>query len=80
MANFETINVADAPAAPAATNPLIDAFGALAPDEVLMITPDEGKSLRGTKTGIGRTLNNAGFDKTSYEQWDVDNVVYLRRV
>ena len=76
---FSTINVSDAPvAAPKVSKvaeQLVAALANLTAGNVLAITPDEGKSIRGTKTGIGRIAAMAGFEVTT---WDDGTRVYVR--
>jgi lysophospholipid acyltransferase (LPLAT)-like uncharacterized protein len=75
-----TIALEDAPAVPTSTrrnssvDALLTALAALEDGEVLSITPDEGKSVRGTKTGIGRMANGGGFKVNS---WDNGETVFV---
>ena len=45
-------------------------------DEVLKITPDEGKSLRGLKTSVGRITSSAKITVTS---WDDGTHLYVQK-
>jgi hypothetical protein len=58
MPVIETIKASDTPPPPKkmskASAEILAAINALKKDEVLRLRPDEGKSLRGLKTSIGR--------------------------
>jgi len=81
MPRFETIKLSDAPAAPKKVSKvaeqMISALGSLKKDEVLKLTADEGKSLRGLKTSVGRIASNAKISVTS---WDDGTSLYVQKV
>lgn len=58
MPTIETIKAADAPQAltkrSKVKEEMVTALNGLKRDEVLKLTPDEGKSLRGLKTSVSR--------------------------
>jgi hypothetical protein len=78
---IETIKASDAPGIPkkqsAIAEQLTTAINALKKDEVLKLTPDSGKSIRGLKTSVGRVASNAGI---KVESWSVDDdTLYVRK-
>ena len=81
MPTFETIKLSDAPAAPKKVSKIaeqmVSALGSLKKDEVLKLTADEGKSLRGLKTSVGRISSNANIKVTS---WDDGTSLYVQKV
>ncbi|MEJ7902033.1 MAG: hypothetical protein WKF63_09300 [Thermomicrobiales bacterium] len=82
MPTIETIKLADAPEAPKklskVAEQLVSALNGLKRDEVLKLSPDEGKSLRGLKTSVGRVSSNAGI---KVESWSVDDYnLYVRKL
>ncbi|MBA3379257.1 MAG: hypothetical protein M3440_01515 [Chloroflexota bacterium] len=82
MPTIETIKLADAPEAPKklskVAEQLVSALNGLKRDEVLKLSPDEGKSLRGLKTSVGRVSSNAGI---KVESWSVDDTnLYVRKL
>jgi hypothetical protein len=82
MPTFETIKLADAPEAPKklskVAEQMVSALNSLKKDEVLKLSPDDGKSLRGLKTSLGRIASNADI---KVESWSVDdNTLYVRKV
>ena len=78
--NIQVIKEADAPAVPKkrskAAEELLAALDRLKKDEVLKLDPDESKSLRGLKTGVGRITRSAGVKVTS---WDDGLSVYVKK-
>lgn len=80
MPLIETIKASEAPGVPrkqsAYANELVSAINSLRKDEVLRVSPDTEKSLRGVKTGIGRITKSAGVKVTV---WDDGEVVYISR-
>lgn len=74
MPAIEVIKSSEAPGVPkkqsAYATELLNAIGSLKKDEVLRISPDEGKSLRGLMTGIGRVTKGAGVKVTSWNDGD----------
>jgi len=80
MPRIETIKAADAPSptkkASKVATEFLDAFNSLKKDEVLKVVPDEGKSLRGLKTSIGRIASNQGL---KVDFWDDGQALYVRR-
>ncbi len=80
MPRIETIKAADAPPPPKkvsqATAEFVNAFNGLKKDEILKIVPDEGKSLRGLKTSLGRIATNQGL---KVDSWDDGQALYVRR-
>ena len=80
MPRIETIKASDAPSPPQkaskAATEFMDAFNALKRDEVLRLIPDEGKSLRGIKTSVGRITKKQGVKVVS---WDDGQALYVRR-
>lgn len=82
MPSIETIKLSDAPDAPRklskVAEQLVSALNGLKRDEVLKLSPDEGKSLRGLKTSVGRISSNAGI---KVESWSVDDSnLYVRKL
>jgi hypothetical protein len=82
MPKIETIKASDAPAAPRKMSKMAaqmaEALNNLKKDEVLKLTPDEGKSMRGLKTSVGRMASNAGV---KVETWSVDDeTLYVRKL
>lgn len=77
---ISTISAEVAPAAVKPTrknddrNAFIAALRNLNDGEVLSITPDAGKSVRGVKTGLSRYANDASIDVTI---WDADGNVFV---
>lgn len=80
MPQLEVIRASEAPGAPKKQSPwaneLIIAVGSLKKDEVLKLTPDEGKSVRGLKTGIGRVTKGANVQVRT---WDDGEFVYVAK-
>ena len=82
MPQIEVVKASDAPAPPKkmskVAQELVSALNGLKKDEVLALKPDEGKSMRGLKTSVGRVSSNAGI---KVESWSVDDVtLYVRKV
>jgi hypothetical protein len=80
MPKFEIISAKDAPGAAKKQSPiaheLLAALSSLNKDEVLKLSPDEGKTVRGIKTSVGRIASNAGVKVTS---WDDGEAVYVSK-
>lgn len=80
MPRIETIKASDAPAPPKkmskVATELVNGVNALNKDEVLKLTPEEGKSLRGLKTSVGRISKSQGL---KVESWDDGEALYVRR-
>ena len=80
MPTIEVIKVSEAPQAPKklskVADQLVTALNALKKDEVLKLSADEGKSLRGLKTSVGRITSNAGIKVTS---WDDGTYLYVQK-
>ncbi len=81
MPVIEVIKASEAPPAPKkvhkATAEFLAALNSLKKDEVIRLTPDEGKSMRGLKTSVGRMTSSAKVKVTS---WDGDDGnLYVRR-
>jgi len=75
------IKVTEAPPPPKklskVASELVAALNSLKKDEVLQLQPDEGKSMRGLKTSVGRIASNARVKVTSYEA--DDGFLYVRK-
>jgi hypothetical protein len=80
MPKFEVISAKDAPGGRKKQSPIaheiLAALSTLKKDEVLKLSPDEGKSVRGVKTSVGRIAANAGVKVTS---WDDGQAVYVAK-
>lgn len=80
MPTIVTIKAADAPQAPKklskVAEQMVNALNGLKRDEVLKLTPDEGKSLRGLKTSVGRITSSAKITVTS---WDDGTHLYVQK-
>ncbi|HEV2074274.1 MAG TPA: hypothetical protein VGR29_11610 [Thermomicrobiales bacterium] len=80
MPTIEVIKASEAPQAPKklskVADQLVTALNALRKDEVLKLSADEGKSLRGLKTSVGRITSNAGIKVTS---WDDGTYLYVQK-
>jgi len=57
---------------------LVGALSSLKKDEVIRLKPDDGKSVRGLKTSVGRVASNAGIKTDSYDTGD--GYLYVRKV
>ena len=82
MPTIETIKASEAPPPPKkmskAAEEITNALSRLKKDEVLRLTPDEGKSMRGLKTSVGRISSSSGI---KVESWSVDDeALYVRKV
>jgi hypothetical protein len=68
---FEVIKASEAPGVPKKQSKyataLLTAISGLKKDEVLKLSADPGKSLRGVKTGVGRVTKSAGVNVTTYD-------------
>jgi len=80
MPTIDVIKASDAPAPPKklskVANELMSALSNLKKDEVLKITPDTGKTLRGIKTSVGRITSGANV---KVETWDDGTAVYVKK-
>jgi hypothetical protein len=80
MPQLTVIAASDAPQISKRQSPyaikLIETVRGLKKSEVLCITPDEGKSLRGLKSGIGRIMSSAEIPVT---MWDDGTNVYVSK-
>ncbi len=80
MPTFEVIKASEAPQAPKklskVADQLVTALNGLKKDEVLKLRADEGKSLRGLKTSVGRITSNAGVKVSS---WDNGTHLYVQK-
>ena len=77
---IDVIKASEAPAPPKklskVANELMSALSNLKKDEVLKITPDAGKTLRGIKTSVGRITSGANV---KVETWDDGSSVYVKK-
>ena len=82
MPQITVVKASDAPAPPKkmskVAEQLVSALNGLKKDEVLALTPDEGKSMRGLKTSVGRVSSNAGIKVSSWTGPD-ENVLYVKK-
>lgn len=80
MPTIEVIKQSDAPQAPKklskVAEQLVTALNGLNKDEVLKLRADEGKSLRGLKTSVGRITASVGIKVTS---WDDGTYLYVQK-
>lgn len=80
MTKIEFISASEAPAPPKKQSKfaqeLLDALNSVKKDQVIKLTPDEGQSVRGLRTGIGRVAKGAGI---KYTAWSDDNAVYVAK-
>jgi len=80
MPTIEVIKASEAPQAPKklskVADQLVTALNGLKKDEVLKLSADEGKSLRGLKTSVGRITSSAGIKVSS---WDDGIHVYVQK-
>ena len=78
--NIEVMKEKDAPAPPkkqsTAATELISALEKVKKDEVLKLSPQNGKSIRGLKTGVGRITKSADLKVTT---WESDGFLYVKR-
>ena len=83
MPIVETIKASDAPPPPKkmakATAELLAAMNGLKKDEVLRLTPDPGKGLRGLKTSVGRVASGSGLKIESWTD-EAQEFLYVRKV
>jgi hypothetical protein len=82
MPTIETIKASDAPEVPKKLSKLaqelVTAINSLKKDEVLKLSPDPDKSMRGLKTSVGRISSNAGIKVAS---WSVDDeYLYVKKL
>lgn len=82
MPPIETIKASEAPERPKklskVAEQLVSALNGLRKDEVLKLEPDEGKSIRGLKTSVGRISSNAGIKVESWTDQD-ETALYVRK-
>jgi hypothetical protein len=80
MPDFHVISASEAPPSPTRQSPyaieLLKHVNGLQKDQVLRVTPDEGKSLRGLRAGIGRIIKAAGIQ---VKTWDDGTHAYIMR-
>lgn len=80
MPRIETIKASDAPPPPKKmskiASEIVSGLNRLKKDEVLKLVPDEGKSLRGLKTSVGRISSS---HELKVESWDDGEALYVRR-
>jgi len=80
MPRIETIKVSEAPPPPRKMSKvaaeIVSGINNLKKDEVLKLVPDEGKSLRGLKTSVGRISSTHGL---KIESWDDGEALYVRQ-
>ena len=82
MPRIETIKASHAPAPPKklskVASEIVAAINGLMKDEVLRLQPDQGKSMRGLKTSVGRITSG---NNLKVESWtDVDQqYLYVRK-
>jgi len=80
MPVISKIKASDAPPPPKklskVASELVTALNELKKDEVLKLSPDEGKSMRGLKTSVGRITSNAGI---KVESWEADGALYVKK-
>jgi hypothetical protein len=78
---LKVIPLSEAPAIPTRQSQyaieLLRRVGALEHDQVLRVTPDDGKSLRGMRAGIGRIIKAAGINART---WDDGIHAYIAKV
>jgi hypothetical protein len=79
--NIEVIKATEAPVPPKKVSKVAQevvlALQALKKDEVLKISPEADKSIRGLKTSIGRISSNAGIKVESYDE---GGFVYVKKL
>ena len=82
MPRIEVIKASEAPPPPRkmskVAEQLVAALNSLKKDEVLRLEPDEGKSLRGLKTSVGRITSNAGIKVESWTDQD-ETALYVKK-
>ena len=78
---IEAIKAKDAPAPTPAKDDFktafITALRSLKAGQVLRITPEPGKTVRGTKQALGRFAAGGGI---RIETWEQDNVIYVKQI
>jgi hypothetical protein len=81
MPLFKVIPSSEAPQVPKRQSQyaidLLRSVDTLKKNEVLRVTPDEGKSLRGLRAGIGRILKSAGIQTRT---WDDGTHAYISKL
>jgi hypothetical protein len=82
MPKIEVVKVSDAPEVPKklskVAEQLVGALNGLNKDEVLKLSPDEGKSIRGLKTSVGRIASNNNLKLTSWSDPD-ETALYVKK-
>ena len=82
MPKIEVIKASEAPAPPKkmskVAEELVSALNSLKKDEVLRLEPDEGKSMRGLKTSVGRITSNAGIKVESWTDQE-ETAIYVKK-
>lgn len=80
MPQVETIKLSEAPEPPKkmsqVAQQIVGGINGLKKDEVLRLQPDEGKSLRGLKTSVGRITKSHGI---KVESWDDGRALYVKK-
>ena len=78
MPRIEIIKASDAPPPPKkmseAAREVLNAITRLKKDEVLRVQPDQGKTIRGLKTSVGRIASN---NNLKIETWTDAEEAYL---
>lgn len=82
MPRIEVMKASEAPPPPKkmsqVAEQLMSALKDLKKDEVLRLEPDEGKSIRGLKTSVGRITSNAGVKVESWTDQD-ETALYVKK-
>ena len=82
MPRIEVMKASEAPPPPKqmskVAEQLVSALNSLKKDEVLKLEPDEGKSIRGLKTSVGRITSNAGIKVESWTDQD-ETAMYVKK-
>ena len=82
MPKIEVLKASEAPAPPKkmskVAEQLVSALNSLKKEEVLKLEPDEGKSMRGLKTSVGRITSNAGIKVESWTDQD-ETAIYVKK-
>lgn len=80
MPKIEVVKASDAPDPPKkmskAAAEIVEGLNRLKKDEVLKLVPDEGKTIRGLKTSVGRISAGHQIKVTS---WDDGEAVYVKK-
>lgn len=82
MPRVEVIKASEAPEAPKkmskGTAEILGAIQGLKKDEVVRLTPDEGKSIRGLKTSVGRIASNNNLKLSSWTDPE-ETALYVKK-